>query len=68
MKIIGAEWSNLINYLRIECICDKIFLHRADRWRVVCPRCGRYSNLSTLREKYLKERKEQNERNSNGKT
>lgn len=51
MKIVGAVWTSKVNLLEIQCDCAGVtFQHRADRWRVVCPKCDNTEHLSKLRE------------------
>lgn len=53
MKIIGATWTNKINYLKILCKqCGDIITHRSDRWQVYCTNCGNRKNLQDLRDDY----------------
>ena len=49
MKITGAHWTPQVNVLHITCACGMCFDHRADRWRVCCPWCGRCADLTELR-------------------
>lgn len=53
MKIVGAWWTSVVNQLKIDCDCGEAFYHRADRWRVKCPICGRLADLGDLREAYV---------------
>lgn len=49
MKIIGARWTLRYNVLKIVCECRAVFEHRADRWSVICPSCGRLGSLADIR-------------------
>jgi hypothetical protein len=52
MKIIDAKWQKGVNALRIECDCGYYLWHRADRWKVVCPKCKEVDWLGKLRTNY----------------
>lgn len=54
MKIVGACWTAEVNMLKIACGCGIRFQHRADRWRVECPKCGACASLKVLRERIRK--------------
>ena len=49
VKIVDAEWTPQINMMVILCDCGVRFRHRADRWHVRCPQCGRRDHLRELR-------------------
>ena len=51
MQLLDAVWTPKINMVVIECDCGFMFQRRADMWKVVCPRCGKYDNLAVLRER-----------------
>jgi predicted RNA-binding Zn-ribbon protein involved in translation (DUF1610 family) len=58
MRLRDAEWTPEINLLLIDCDCGQRIKHRADRWKVRCPACGREDNLHRLREDYVRQRKQ----------
>lgn len=52
-RIIDARWTKTVNMLTIRCgKCMSIFEHRADRWQVRCPECGKQAGLNKLRKEY----------------
>lgn len=55
MRIVSARWTSWVNMLVLQCACAAVWEHRADRWRVRCPRCHACEHLSALRERYLAE-------------
>ena len=58
MQMTGeARWTPEINMLEMLCNCGNVFEHRADRWRVACPKCGIRSNLKYLRQ-FLAQKRE----------
>ncbi|MGW8177248.1 MAG: hypothetical protein ACWGQW_00405 [bacterium] len=50
MIIVDAYWTAWVNVLVMECECGYDFAHRADRWKVKCPKCGATDNLQRMRE------------------
>lgn len=54
MKILTANWMPNVNWLTMLCDCGEQFETRADRWRIVCPHCGRRSNMDDVRHEYLR--------------
>lgn len=54
MQISNAKWTPQVNMLRIKCSCGNGFWHRADRWKVKCPKCSRVDYLGPMRKDYLK--------------
>ena len=53
-RIIGARWTPKVNMLKIRCgRCDAIFEHRADRWTVRCPSCGKQGGLGKIRHNWV---------------
>ena len=56
-KIIDGKWTPMINMLIMTCgDCLSIFDHRADRWTVRCPDCGKQAGLGKLRKEYVAEK------------
>lgn len=55
MRIVGGEWTKIINYLFIRCKCNKEFKVRVDRWIIRCPGCGKSENIGVLRDRYMYE-------------
>jgi acetone carboxylase gamma subunit len=53
MQIVDAYWTQIVNMLVIVCDCGYRFDHRADRWRLRCPRCGALDRLDKLRDRYV---------------
>ena len=53
MRIVDADWAPRCNLLVVECECGHHHRHRADRWRVECPRCRGVDRLSRMREREL---------------
>jgi len=51
MKIIDAYWTPKINILTIQCSCGTLFKSRADRIRVICPKCDKVGNMFRIKEK-----------------
>jgi len=52
-KIIDARWNYKINILIIRCgACKALFEHRADRFTVRCPTCGKQGELTKMREEW----------------
>lgn len=57
-KIIDAKWTPYCNILIMKCgRCDAIFEHRANRWTVRCPSCGKQGGLEKIRKNYVKNKK-----------
>jgi predicted RNA-binding Zn-ribbon protein involved in translation (DUF1610 family) len=52
MIIVDASWTPEVNWLKIRCSCGQHFEHRADRWWVRCPECGRREHIEVLRLRY----------------
>lgn len=50
MKIVGASWSPIINYYKIQCSCGNEYWCRVDRWITGCPKCGRTSYIDRMRD------------------
>ena len=53
MKIIDTKWTPKVNLLKIKCSCGEEFWHRADRWTLQCPECGRQEGIVALRRREL---------------
>ena len=53
MKITGGKWARDVNRLFIRCSCGNSIEHRANKWVVKCPNCGRIGNLQDLRDEYV---------------
>ena len=54
-RIIGARWTKRFNLLKMSCgRCNAIFEHRADRWTIRCPSCGKQAGLGKVREAYAR--------------
>jgi len=52
MLIVGARWTPKVNMLMICCThCGNRFEHRADRWKVMCVKCGKYDSLKKIRQR-----------------
>ena len=51
-RIIGARWSLYSNMLTIRCGCGHEFEHRADRVKVVCPKCGWTADCVEMKRRY----------------
>lgn len=58
MRINDAEWGLPCNIIIIRCPCGFIIRHRSDRWIVRCAKCNNNSNLALLRDKFVKERRQ----------
>lgn len=56
MKIMNAKWDPKVNWLVIKCECGREFRHRADRIKVLCPRCYRTADLMKLKDAYFDNR------------
>lgn len=52
MYLVGSAWTPEINILLIWCPCGYFFWHRADHWRVFCPKCKSTDNLQSIRDSY----------------
>jgi len=53
-RIIDVRWTPQINMLKMRCGgCDAIFEHRADRWTVRCPSCGKQGGLAKIRQDWV---------------
>lgn len=55
MKLLEARWFPDCNRLYIRCDCSKMLLHRADRKRVRCDRCGKEEKLEDIRKRWVEE-------------
>lgn len=53
MMIVDARWTSRVNMLIVRCDCGNKWEHRADRWRVSCPQCGRSERLDMVRERWV---------------
>jgi hypothetical protein len=56
MKILHHRQTRHFVALLVRCRCGRKFLHRLDRPRVACLRCGRLDDLARLIEKLREER------------
>ena len=52
MKAIDVYWTKNVNMLKVQCDCGKVFQHRLDRWKVVCPACSAIENVDKLRNEF----------------
>lgn len=52
-------WGLDVNRLLMECGCGHRWHHRADRWRISCPRCRKAENLGRVRERYVADKVEE---------
>lgn len=48
-EIIDARWTSKVNIIKIKCSCGKEFETRADRNKVLCPKCGNRGILIKLK-------------------
>ena len=49
MEQIDAHWTQTVNLLTIRCDCGKEFIHRVDRWTMICPACGKRESIEKVR-------------------
>jgi Zn finger protein HypA/HybF involved in hydrogenase expression len=54
MDIIDVRWDFKVNMLKIKCYCGEEYEHRADRWKMQCPKCGKRADLFQAREEYAR--------------
>lgn len=58
VRIADTRWTPRVNLHLVRCPCGGAWEHRADRWRLRCPKCGATGHLGELRERWVKERKD----------
>lgn len=54
MQILDAKWTPTVNILEIACDCGWVILHRADRWKVRCEKCGAVGHKAQIIEEELR--------------
>lgn len=53
MKVLAYFWEKHANRMVVRCTCGRMFDSPLNRWRVVCPKCGRAAFTEELRKQRI---------------